>query len=84
MLGTARQTSQDQQRRVREASEVKFLGVHGTYSPLLCSFTLHSIIYYVKHNTYGGGRMSSTHFRLVRRGLNSIFSKKAWKELVSG
>ena len=26
--------------------------------------------------------MSSTHFHLVRRGLNSIFSKKAWKKLV--
>src|SRR5258707_15710758 len=51
MLWAIRQAGQDQQRRVRKAPQVKLFFVHQRSSSWLCSFTLHSIIYYVKKNT---------------------------------
>src|SRR5260370_19222120 len=51
MLWAIRQAGQDQQRRIRKAPQVKLFFVHQRSSSWLCSFTLHSIIYYVKKNT---------------------------------
>ena len=50
MLGTVRQAGQDQERRVREAPQVKLLFVHRRFSPWFYFFTLHSINYYVSHS----------------------------------
>ena len=50
MLGTVRQAGQDQERRVREAPQVKLFFVHRRFSPWFYFFTLHSINYYVSHS----------------------------------